>query len=279
MKLTLLTENNSLYDTFFHAEHGFSAYIEDDGKKILYDTGYSNAFIKNAIQMGIDLTKIDYLIISHGHYDHAGGLKHLIEYYKGQGVTRKPVLMFASEDIFLLKYNFEVDKNTGFNMELDMLKEYFDVRFVHDPYNLTDNLIYLGQVERLNNFECKTPQNKKLKNNEYIDDFIDEDTQLVYKHKNSDEISIVTGCSHNGICNIIAYAKKVTGRNKVNTVIGGLHLQRPSEYLLSSTLEFVKNAHIENFYACHDTDFECKLELTKIANIKETGVSLTLEWD
>ena len=73
MKLILLVENNSLYDTFFHAEHGFSAYVEDEGKKILYDTGYSDAFIKNAEQMNIDLTDLDYVIVSHGHYDHCRG--------------------------------------------------------------------------------------------------------------------------------------------------------------------------------------------------------------
>lgn len=277
MILRLLVENNSLYDTFFHAEHGFSAYIEDEGKKILYDTGYSNAFIKNAEQMGIDLTQIDYLVLSHGHYDHSGGVKHLIEYYETKGLKRKPVLMSASPDILLLKYNFEVNKNTGFNMELSTLEKYFDVRFVSGPYNLTTNLIYLGAPERTNTFECKIPQNKKLKNGEYVDDFVDEDTELVYRHKNN-EISVITGCSHSGICNIMSYAKKITGIDKINSVIGGLHLQKPSDELINSTLDYVRKANIKNFYACHDTDFECRLALASVANIKETGVSLTLEW-
>ncbi len=278
MKLVLLVENNSLYDTFFHAEHGFSAYIEDEGKKILYDTGYSDAFIKNAEQMGIDLTELDYVIVSHGHYDHAGGVKHLIEYYKSKGLKRKPVFLSASEDLLLYKYNFEVDKATGFDVDAETLNKFFDVRFVSEPMNLTERLIFMGQVERLNDFECQIPQNKKLKNEEYIDDFIDEDSQLVYKHKNN-EISIITGCSHNGICNIMSYAKKITGIDNINSVVGGLHLQSPSEYLLESTLEYVKNAKIGNFYACHDTDFDSKLEIAKIANIRETGVSLTFNWE
>ena len=278
MKLVLLVENNSLYDTFFHAEHGFSAYIEDEGKKVLYDTGYSDAFIKNAEQMGIDLTELDYVIVSHGHYDHAGGVKHLIEYYRRKKPAKKPVFLSASEDILLYKYNFEVDKETGFDVDLTTLQEFFDVQFVSDTMNLTSRLIYLGQVERLNDFECKVLQNKKMKNNEYVDDYIDEDTQLVFRHK-SNEISIVTGCSHNGICNIMSYAKKVTGIDTINSVVGGLHLQDPSDYLINSTLDYIKEAKIKNFYACHDTDFESKLAIAKVANIRETGVSLTFNWE
>ena len=278
MKLTLLVENNSLYDTFFHAEHGFSAYIEDEGKKILYDTGYSNAFIKNAEQMNIDLTDLDYIIVSHGHYDHAGGLRHLIDYYRSRGVKKRPVFLSPSEDLFILKYNFIDDKITSFDVTLETVKDFFDVKFISTPVNLTSNLIYLGKVERLNDFECKIPQNKKLIGEEFVEDYIDEDTQLVYKHKNG-EISIVTGCSHNGICNIMSYAKKVAGTENINCVVGGLHLQSPSDYLLSSTLDYVKKANIKNFYACHDTDFSSKLEIAKIANIRETGVSLTFNWE
>lgn len=277
MKLRLLVENNSLYDTFFHAEHGFSAYIEDQGQKILYDTGYSDAFLKNAEQMGIDLSQIDYLILSHGHYDHSGGVKHLIKYLEQKQGAKKPVLMSASPDILLLKYNFEVDKNTGFNMELSELEKHFEVRFVAEPYHLTENLIYLGQVERNNSFECKIPQNKKLKNGEYVDDFISEDTELVYQQANK-EIDIITGCSHSGICNIMSYAKKVTGSDKINAVIGGLHLQKPSAELLSSTLDYVRNANINNFYACHCTDFESRLALAGVSRIKEAGVSLSFDW-
>ena len=279
MKVTLLLENNSLYNTYFHAEHGFSAYMEDDGTKVLYDTGYSNAFIKNAEQMGIDLTAIDYLVISHGHLDHACGAKHLLGYYREKAVTRKPVLLMVSPEAFNRKYDFQLEKDQGMNVTQEEMAEFFDIRFEAKPVNLTKNLIYLGVVERNNSFECQMPQNAKMfKDGEWVDDYILEDTQLCYRHKNN-EVSVITGCSHNGICNIIEYAKKVTGADKVNTVLGGLHLQSPSKGLMDSTIEYVKNANIGTFYPCHDTDFKCKLALAQVANMGEAGVSLTLEWD
>ncbi len=277
MKLTLLVENTCLYNTYYYAEHGFSAYIEDEGKKILYDTGYSDVFIGNAEKMGIDLTAIDYLIISHGHLDHARGARHLVEYYRQKGVTRKPVLLMVSPEAFFKKYDFEIQKDQGMDVDQKTLEEFFDIRFETKPLHLTKNLIYLGVVERKNSFECQTPQKaKKLKDGQWIDDFIMEDTQLCYKH--GDEVVVITGCSHNGICNIIEYAKKVAGADKVNTVIGGLHLQEPSKELLAATLGYIGKANIKTFYPCHDTDFRSKMALSKISNIEEAGVSLTLEW-
>ena len=279
MKLTLLVENNSLYNTYYHAEHGFSAYIEDEGKKIVYDTGYSDAFIKNAEQMGIDLTTIDFLIISHGHLDHARGAKHLVEHYRKRGVTHKPVLMMVSPEAFFRKYDFDLEKDQGMDVDQETLKEFFDIRFVAAPIHLTTNLIYLGAVERNNSFESQTPQKaKKLKAGKWVDDFILEDTQLCYKHGNN-EVSVITGCSHNGICNIIEYAKKVAGADKVNTVIGGLHLQSPSKELMNSTLDYIRKANIHTFYPCHDTDFKSRVALAEVSNVEEAGVSLALEWN
>jgi len=278
MKLTLLLENNCLYNTYFYAQHGFSAYIDDEGKKIVYDTGYSDIFIKNAELMNINLTDIDFLIISHGHLDHACGLKYLVNYYKEKNVRNKPKLIMVSPEAFYPKYDFELKKDQGMNMDQKILQEFFDIQFIEKPYYLTKKLIYLGVVERKNNFECQEPQKaKKLKDGKWIDDYIFEDTQLCFKHDNG-EVSIITGCSHNGICNIIEYAKKISGANKVNTVIGGLHLQNPPKEVMDATLEYIRMANIKNFYPCHDTDFKSKMEIAKIANIEEAGVSLTLEW-
>jgi len=277
MKYTLLTENNSLYDTFFHAEHGMSAWIEDGPIRVLYDTGYSDAFIKNAEQMGIDLTVADYVVLSHGHYDHSGGLKHLMAYYKKRHLYRKPVLLLADEDIFLKKYNFKDVKPTGMDVSLEAAKEFFDVQFVAEPFKMTDRLYYLGKPKRENPYECQYPQNHKLKDGVYVEDYIDEDVELAYVHEDGG-VSIATGCSHSGICNIIAHAKAVTGATKVHSVIGGLHLQKPCKELLDFTLDFVEKAQIENFYACHCTDFQSRLALGRVANICETGVSLQLEW-
>lgn len=279
MKMTLLTENNSLFCKFFWAEHGFSAYIEDDGKKILYDTGYSQAFILNAEKMGIDLTAIDYMILSHGHYDHTGGVKHLLKYYRDKGVTRKPIFMFTDPELFLRKYDFEMDEEQGIDVTLEDIEEFFTVERCEEVKKLTPKLYYLGKVARNNSFEGRLPQvAKKLKDGEWVKDFVVEDTQLAFLHGDN-QVSVITGCSHNGICNIMAYAKEVTGADAINTAIGGLHLQSPPKELLQATMDYVQQEKIKTFYACHCCDFKSRIALSTISNVEEAGVGLELTWE
>ena len=81
MKLKVLVENNTLIDRYFKGEPGVSYYLEAEGKKILFDTGYSDLFIENARKMDIDLLNLDYLVLSHSHLDHTWGLQNLIQLY------------------------------------------------------------------------------------------------------------------------------------------------------------------------------------------------------
>jgi len=280
MKVTLLLENNSLFNRYLNAEHGYSAWIEDDDVKILYDCGYSDKFIKNAEELGIDLRTADYVIISHGHYDHSGGFKYLLQHYRDNAMFRKPVLLFAHEDILLPKYEFNWNKKLGMDVDLDVMKQYFNVRIEGGPLWLTKNLCYMGLTEISNDFEREFPQTPmKYKDGEWVDDYVIEDTQFCYKHKNGEEVSVVSACAHYGICNIMEYAKKLTGAKHVNTYLGGSHMRREeiSDRQLDKTCEYVKNEKIDNFHICHDTDLTCKLALANAAPIKEAGVGLVVE--
>jgi len=77
MKITILTDNMTRIDAYYIAEPGISYYLECDGKKFLYDTGYSDVYVQNAKKLGIDLSELDGVVFSHGHNDHTGGLIHL----------------------------------------------------------------------------------------------------------------------------------------------------------------------------------------------------------
>ncbi|KAF5429622.1 7,8-dihydropterin-6-yl-methyl-4-(beta-D-ribofuranosyl)aminobenzene 5'-phosphate synthase [Candidatus Methanophagaceae archaeon] len=81
MDLTVLVDNNTLIDRYFYGEPGVSYFIEAEGKRILFDVGYSDAFIKNARKMNVDLLNLDFLALSHGHLDHTWGLDPLIRIY------------------------------------------------------------------------------------------------------------------------------------------------------------------------------------------------------
>ena len=282
MKVTLLLENTSLFGVYLNAEHGFSAWIEDEDIKILYDFGFSDKFIKNAEALGIDLRTADYVVLSHGHRDHSGGMKYLLKYYKEMAMARKPIMLVTMEDIFYRKYNFKKDHFSGFDVSREILEQYFDLRITPKPLWLTKNLCYMGVTELSNDFEHKIPQIPRIyKNGVWADDVVDEDTQFAYRHKNGKETSVIAACAHYGICNIMEYAKKLTGASQINTYLGGSHLRIDEipQSQLDKTCEYVKEQNIKNFYICHDTDLHCKQALWNTTPSKEAGVGLVIECD
>ena len=282
MKVTVLLENTSMYSKYLNSEHGFSAWIEDEDMKILLDCGYSDKFIKNAEALGINLLQADYVILSHGHWDHTGGLKHLIKYYRDNAMARKPILLFTSEDIFLKRYEFNWNTQVGLDVSREVMEQWFDVRVTPEPFWLTKNLCFMGLTERTNDFEHIHPQtSQQLRDGKWCDDVVDEDTQLAYRHKNGEEVSIVATCAHYGICNIMEYAKKLTGASSVHTYLGGSHLRidEVPQSQVDKTCEYLISHPLKNFYICHDTDLHCKRALWNAAPeaSKEAGTGLVLD--
>lgn len=282
MKTTILLENTSMYSKYLNSEHGFSAWIEDADVKVLLDCGYSDKFIQNAEALGINLLQADYVVLSHGHWDHTGGLKHLIKYYRDNAMARKPVLLFTSEDIFLKRYEFNWNTQVGLDVSREVLEQWFDVRVTPEPLWLTENLCFMGLTERTNDFEHVHPQtSQQLRGGKWCDDVVDEDTQLAYKHKSGMEVSVIATCAHYGICNIMEYAKKITGVNQVNTYLGGSHLRidEVPQSQVDKTCTYVKSQNIKNFYICHDTDLHCKLALWNSTPSSEAGTGLVVEFE
>ena len=278
MKLTVLIDNNTLIDRYFLAEPGVSYLIEEEGKKILFDVGYSDAFITNAQKLTINLLDLDFVALSHGHLDHTWGLIPLIRLYTEgmiEGLkVKKPTLVahpltFSSRKIGNLP-------EIGSLLSEDKLSGYFHLELSKEPVNLTERLIFLGEIERVNDFEAKNPLGTILRNGVEEDDFLFDDSALAYKSPNG--LIIITGCSHAGICNIVEYAKKVCGDERVVDVIGGFHLLDPSAEQLQGTIEYFKSLHPDSLHACHCTDLNSKIALSKVSYLKEVGVGLMLEY-
>ncbi len=281
MKVTLLLENHSLFDKYYNAEHGYSAWLEDGPVRVLYDMGYSDKFIRNAEMMGIDLRQATHVVLSHPHNDHAGGLKYLIKYYQENAMYRKPIMLLADEEIFKPRYSFETGANEGLDVSREIMEQYFDIQISNEPVWITQNLVFMGITEISNDFERSFAQvPKKLEGTEWVDDYVLEDTYLAWKHKGGKEVSIVAACAHYGICNIMEYAKKLTGATHVNTYLGGSHLRAVEvpERQMALTCEYVKKEQISHFYICHDTDLACTLRLASVCPVEEAGVGLSLEW-
>ncbi len=276
MKVHILVDNNTLIDQYYLAEPGFSVLIEGDDSRSLFDTGYSDIFIRNALKMGLDLTHLDYLVLSHSHLDHTWGLEPLIRYYselKIAGIPHSKPALVAHSQTFI-SVTEDGFGEFGSLMSKDKLAKHFQLELTDQPRWLSDRLVFLGQIPRENDFESMIRFGKKDGSDE--GDWVIEDSALAYKSE--DGLVIITGCSHAGICNIIEYAKMVCAENRINDVVGGLHLQNPSEKQLQGTLDYFNKLGLKRIHACHCTDLKSKIALSEVVEIKEVGVGLSLTY-
>ena len=276
MRLTVLLDNNTLIDRYFYGEPGVSYFIEDEGKKILFDVGYSDLFIRNAQKMNINLLNIDFLVLSHGHMDHTWGLDPLIREYTEATIEKidhgRPTVI-AHPLTFLTKTKNGLGE-IGSLISKEKLSGHFRIRLSKDPVWLTERIVFLGEVERNNDFEAKIPIGKVKSYLE--DDYLMEDSALVYK--SPEGLVIITGCSHAGICNIVEHAKRICKEDRIVDIVGGLHLLNPSEEQMQSTLDYMKKLQPREIHACHCTDLNSKIALSRVVNLREVGVGLKLEY-
>ncbi len=273
MKLKVLIDNNTLIDTYYYGEPGLSFYIEDNDTKILFDVGYSDVIIKNSQLMNIDLHAIDQIILSHGHSDHTWGLLSLMQYYYRKFIYELPELI-GHPHAFLDK-NVK-NEQIGIPFSLEKLQKYFKVHRKKESLWITDNLLYLGEIRRNNDFEAKNPIGTTVIDNIETDDYIMDDTALVYRAKEG--LVIITGCSHSGICNIIEYAKELCNEDRILDIIGGFHLLNPSKKQIEGTLKYFENNNVKKIHACHCTDLNSKIQLSRVVDVVEVGVGLELEY-
>ncbi|MCF8001648.1 MAG: MBL fold metallo-hydrolase [Halanaerobiales bacterium] len=278
MELTVLVDNNTIIDKYLLGEAGLSYYIKENDKTILFDLGYSDILIQNANRLNLDLNEVDNIVLSHGHLDHTGGLEPLIKYYyetKENGTEDYPEII-AHPDCFKEKF-YKDSTSIGINLSKKLLNKLFVINEYDKPYWITDKLLYLGQIERNNEFEAQKPLGYQKDIKEENRDYILDDTALAYISKNG--LVIITGCSHSGICNIVEQAKRVTGVDNVVDIIGGLHLMEPAAVKLGKTKQYIKELNLEKLHACHCTDLKSKIELSKIANLKEVGVGMKFKYE
>jgi 7,8-dihydropterin-6-yl-methyl-4-(beta-D-ribofuranosyl)aminobenzene 5'-phosphate synthase len=278
MKLTVLVDNNTLIDRYLYAEPALSFFIEVDNKKILFDTGYSDVFIHNAEKMKIKLANTDIIVLSHGHNDHTWGLNHFIQYFTERTlkkqIVKKTILIAHPMTLQPKIYNNSIV--IGNILSLDILSEMFKLQLSRKPVPLTENLIFLGEIDRHNNFEAKNPIGQILEDGVKKDDYLLDDSALVYRSAKG--LVIITGCSHAGICNIVEKAKNVCGDNRIISIIGGLHLLNPSSLQLQETIKYLAELKPESIYACHCTDLKSKIELSKVVNVKEVGSGMVIKY-
>lgn len=258
MKITILTENCA--GSNFMAEHGLSYLIEYEGEKILFDTGHTDVFLKNAKLLGIDIkNEVNTVVLSHGHWDHGNGL----EYIQNKTLITHP-------DVFIKRYRENEKANIGLKLSKSEIENKFKLILQKEPYYISNNVIFLGQIPRLNDFEAQTTP-FVTKTGE--PDFVMDDSAIVIIQNN--QLNIITGCSHSGVCNIINYAIKVTGIQKINAVIGGFHLKH-NNIQTQKTINFIKNNNIKKVYPAHCTALPALVAFYEVFNIEQLKTGMTL---
>lgn len=267
MKLKVLVDNNTYIDEYYLGEPAASYYVEHKDSKILFDTGYSDVLIKNAEKMGIDLSKLTHIVISHGHNDHTRGLKFL-----DNAIDMSRITLIAHPDCFLPKY-FD-GGYIGSPFDEDKIRDKTIYKPSKEPDYIAEDLIFLGEIPSVLEFEERYAIGKRINNGVEEDDFIKEDSALVYKTEEG--IFIITGCSHCGICNIIEYAKSICKDNRIVGIIGGFHLFDAGERL-EKTVEYFEDSKIKNLYPCHCVSLRAKARMLERLNIREVGVGLEIE--
>ena len=272
LKATVLVDNNTLIDKYYTGEPAFSLYLETSGCRVLFDAGYSDVFLRNAQLVDLDLAKLDAVALSHGHNDHTWGLSHLIQHYDRRLVKNRPLLI-AHPHAFERKRADGLE--IGMTLPREVLNEYFEVKSQKEPYKITDKLTWLGEIPRV--VEPPRALGKRVFGGIETDDFCLDDTAMVYE--GAQGLVIFTGCSHSGICNIIDYARKITGCKRVRDLVGGFHMQKMPVAEMNEAVAWLSKDPPEVMHPCHCTDLAAKAALSLFFNVEETGAGLNLDYD
>ena len=222
-KITVLCENTAGSVIGLTGEHGFSALIEKDGQKILFDTGQGMSLENNAKVLGINLMQVKRVILSHGHYDHTGGLQAVL--YPPRGVE-----VIAHPDIFSKKY---AELKTpdgkqrifiGIKYSRDYLEGSLQARFnlIKEFSQIAVGIFFSGEVPRETDFEYPDKRLKVEHKGKIIDDPLLDDISLLIETDQGPVILL--GCAHSGVVNVMNHFSAITGHKKFHAVIGGTHL-------------------------------------------------------
>ena len=239
-KITTLVEN-CVYGRKLQAEHGLSLYIEIQGNRILFDTGASDLFIRNARLLHIDLQKVDYLILSHGHSDHTGGLRYFLE-------LNTQATVVCKREIFFPKFKDERENGMKHTQNLDLSR----FRFITEQTELLPRVFLFPSIDIINeedtHFErfwvqkedgCKIP-----------DTFQDELAMVLVEPEG---VSVLSACSHRGITNILRTVRAAFPESPCKLLLGGFHIHNAEKQKYQIIADYLQEYLPRQIGVCHCT--------------------------
>jgi len=243
LSITVVVDNTP--SGHFHSEHGLALWINSGDKRILFDTGQSNLILQNAKTLDIDLANTDAIVISHGHYDHTGGLPSAINIASKAKIYLHPA---ATEP----KFSQKTSEAKSIGMP-DSAKEAIQGQhmiWTATPATIFPGISVTGQVPRMNDYEDVGGAFFVDANCEKPDELLDDQTLFIESTKG---LVVVLGCAHSGVVNTLDYISKLTGYKKIYAVIGGMHLSNASQVRIANTIEALKKYEIKKIVPLHCT--------------------------
>lgn len=274
LQITTLIENTAGEHHGLKNEHGISFYIEKDGRKILFDTGQSDGFLYNAARLNIDLSSLDFVVLSHGHYDHSGGFRTLC------GKSRKFSLRMG-EGFFVPKYAF---RNGAYDfLGNDFNESYLVERGVEystvfrEVEEIFPGAFLLTRFPRIHPEEKINPRFFLMKDGCFEQDLFNDEILLAIE--TGEGLAVLLGCSHPGMMNMLDAVKQRLGRS-LRVVLGGSHLVEARGGGLEKSLRYLRSSEITSVGVSHCTGIDVVNRLRSVCpnffhNI--TGSSLFFE--
>jgi len=256
VSITTLVED-TVSGTGLLGEHGLSFWIEYGDRRVLFDTGQTGLLLKNARILGVDLSKADAIVLSHGHYDHTGGLAAVIDIAPRATVYMHPAAL-------LPKFGRKGTESRAIGMS-DSTKKLVrahaqDERVVwtEDPTRVMPGLFVTGRISRNTDFEDVGGAFFIDENCEKADVLPDDQAMFFDTPRG---LIVLLGCSHAGVANTLDYIVKLSGNKHIDSVIGGMHLLSASQDRIEQTVNVFRKYSVQNIGLAHCTGANAAQEI------------------
>ena len=273
VRITTLSENTAQLGGL--AEWGLSILVETENRKVLLDTGMSISAVHNADVLGVDLSTVDTIVLSHSHIDHTGGLRDVLR-------RTGEVEVVAHPDIWIPKYVVfgELQRYAGIPFmreELESLGASF--KLTKETYKISDDIMTTGEVAMTTDYEQIDDRLCLKVGDEMIPDPLADDLALVVKTEQG--LALITGCAHRGIVNTVRHVQSITNGEYIHTIIGGTHLLVGSPERIEKTAAELKELGLQRLGVSHCTGFYPAAALARefgdVFFLNNAGTVLTLD--
>lgn len=255
LRICMLAENTA-GGRHLLAEHGLSYWIEAGGPKVLFDTGQGLVLEHNARQLGVDLEAAEAVALSHGHYDHAGGLAAAPGRFGKATVFVHPC---AFDPKFARADDGSARSVASAIANMDEIRSQVEsVEYTQAPTAICDGVWVTGEIPRRNDFEDTGGPFYLDEACLVADPLLDDQAMYIESARG---LVVLLGCTHAGLVNTLEYVVELTGRSRIYAVLGGMHLVRASYERIAKTEEVLRRYEVQLIGPAHCTGRKATTEL------------------